>query len=420
VRPLHLICPLVLFTATLAACLGGSDKGDEDSPLGDEKSDSFFSPTSHGELIFGAPNRAEISDEALFHSWTFTLSGPAQISLRTEIEKNLDTVMYLYRREVGSTGGWGRFLEKNDDHEGELFSQIDLDASAGEYRVLVKGFKHSARGRFAVLGSCTGDGCPQQGACEEDEFGVLPDSGAFTRSCAGALVQLLATAGTSSATSDADSGQLCTLGPEMKRGVDLYRAYWEDVIGWQEFTGGEPVSFEVTHAELGAAAEIEVDLGLDEDAITFLFDSKDDLLMLLQHNQSPDVRWFCARPGEPSIQEPSCLPDMMLSMRHDAAAVLAQGTTTTTCGDSSDDALPLLVGDPVCEFTLGRGIADDAAVAAEFTSWRSRAGLLGAVVHLSAGGQQATYHLGTTFGDHTVIFAVTEAGASRLPCLELR
>lgn len=409
----------LLLAAALASCTAGGGKGDEDNPLGGDKADSFFSPTEHGQLVFGAPNQAAITDKELFHSWTFTLSGSAQVSIRTQIEKNLDTVMYLYRREPGATG-WGRYLRKNDDHDGELFSQIDLDAGAGEYRVLVKGFKQSMRGSFSVLGTCTGDGCPRPGECVADQFGTLPDAGDFSQSCADTLVRVLATPGTDRAMSSAAEADVCSLGAPMKRGVDLFRAYWDDLEGWNQFTGGDPVSFEVERSSLGAASEVFVDTDeFDEDAITFLFDQGDQLLMLLQHNQSPDLRWFCAAPGEAAVPEPSCLEDMLPALRHAQADVTDNGSATGTCADAAGASLPLLVGDPLCEFTRAHGIADDASVAIAYTTWRTGDGLLGAQVELSAGDADTTYLLGTTFGEHTVIFSATEGGTSTLPCLEL-
>ena len=409
----------LLLSAALSACAASGGKGDEDNPLGDGKADSFFSPTEHGQLVFGAPNQAAISPEELFHSWTFTLTGSAQLSIKTQIEKNLDTVMYLYRRQPGATS-WGRYLRKNDDHDGQLFSQIDVNAGAGEYRVVVKGFKQSMLGSFSVLGSCTGDGCPRPGECVADEFGTLPDAGDFTQSCANTLVEMLATPGTDHAMSSAAEADVCSLGAPMKRGVNLFRAYWDDLEGWNQFTGGEPVSFEVERSSLGAASEVFVDTDqFDEDAITFLFDQGDQLLMLLQHNQSPDLRWFCAAPGEAAVPEPSCLEDMLPTLRHAQADVTDTGSATGTCADATTASLPLLVGDPLCEFTAAHGIADDAPVSIGYTTWRTGDGLLGAQVELSAGAARTSYLLGTTFGEHTVIFSATEDGVSTLPCLEL-
>jgi hypothetical protein len=37
------------------------------------------------------------------------------------VTANLDTVMYLYRRDEGETT-WGRYLKRNDDHKRNIWS----------------------------------------------------------------------------------------------------------------------------------------------------------------------------------------------------------------------------------------------------------------------------------------------------------
>ncbi len=106
-------------------------------------------------------NDAEFSDDELFHSWTFELTADATISLRTQIDElseEPDTVMYLYRRDPGENN-WGQNIAKNDDHDGNLWSQIDIDVGAGEYRIKVKAYQLDMRGPFSVAASCMGDGC---------------------------------------------------------------------------------------------------------------------------------------------------------------------------------------------------------------------------------------------------------------------
>lgn len=144
------------------------DKGlEEDVPL-DGKLDSFRSPTDHGSIGFDAPVTAELTTDAGFHAWTFDLTAPASLTLRTGPEtvdgRTVDTVMYLYRE---GERGFGRALTSNDDAGGTLFSAISRQLEAGHYRVLVKGYSQLTRGHFSLTASCEGEGCapPYVSAC---------------------------------------------------------------------------------------------------------------------------------------------------------------------------------------------------------------------------------------------------------------
>lgn len=415
---------LCLLTATTTAAGTGCDagKGDEDNPLSDGKADSFFSPTEHGALLFGeVPNRAEISDEERFHAWTFELDGPATISLRTAISGNLDTVMYLYRRDLGSTASFGHFIEKNDDHDGQLFSQIDLDGEAGEYRVIVKGFKAAHRGPFAVVASCDGEGCPSAEACEAGKFAALPAAaGGLTADCANSLLATLSgAAGASGDTSLAES-EVCSLDQLGKRSVDLFRGYWDDLVGWEGFKDGEDdIGLEVTRTARGDGTEVLVDTDpFDEDAISFYFDAAGRLLMLYQHNQSPDAMTFCDASGDIAAPELGCTEDMRDALPH-AANSEKTGQGATDCAGAADGDFPPLVTDPVCEFTSRLGLADDAAVDVSYRTWSSENGLLGAEVTLESGGHRGTFYLGTTFVETTKVLASEVDGELAFDCLEL-
>lgn len=163
--------------AALAGCAveSGAAKGAEDGSFDDYeggKADSFYRPTEHGTLVFGIPQRAALTDEGLFHAWDFVLDGEGSVLLETAPE-SLDTVMYLYRRDPG-TERWGRYVARNDDSEGSLGSRIAEELDAGEYRVLVKGYKSQIRGELTLLGQCAGAGCATPAAsCDPDDVGVL-------------------------------------------------------------------------------------------------------------------------------------------------------------------------------------------------------------------------------------------------------
>jgi hypothetical protein len=409
---------VALSLATLAVgCEAG--KGGEDDPLVDGKADSFFKPTDHGTLTFGIRSRAEITEDERFHAWTFELDGPATFSIQSEIIGNLDTVMYLYRRDLGSAGSFGPFIDKNDDHDGNLFSRIEHEGDAGEYRIIVKGFKSAHRGPFAVFGECTGEGCPKAPACDADEIPALPESPDLTPACASGLIATLSGASGSAGSSAVAEDEVCELAAPAKAGVDLLRGYWQDVVGWEAFKDGAEIELEIEVSARGPGTEVTVDTDVfDEDAITALFDEAGKPALLFQHNQSPDSIAFCDRPGTIAAPDVSCVEDMLRAFTHTAASE-ETGEAVTDCASSRDGDLPVLVGDPVCEFTFAAGLPDDAPVAVEFRKWVSEQGLHGAEVTLEADGLTETFWLGTTFRDTTEIFASETAGGVSFGCLEL-
>jgi hypothetical protein len=407
-------------SSTLLGCV--AEKGGEENPLVDGKADSFFSPTPHGQLVFGAPNQAEITATEKFHSWTFTLRGDARLSIKTDVSTNLDTVMYLYRRDIGAGGTYGSFgayILKNDDHDGDIWSQLDFDGQEGEYRVIVKAFKAAQAGAFSVVGSCDGAGCPAAGACFSDEFDPLPDaSTTWSASCANDLLDAFTTrTGSTNSVSIAETA-VCTLDALGKRSVDLFRAYWDDLQGWDAFKDGElDISLDVETMKHGAFTEVRVDAPYDEDAITFTYGADGQLLSLYQDNQSPDVRTYCDGTGTIAAPDETCMELMRAALRHTAAETA--GTKTTTCATANDGSLPPLVDAPICEFTSKYSLSDTASVTVDYRTWQSEGGLLGAQVKLTSGSKSMTYTLGTTYRDTTEVFA-TKAGSSiSLSCYEL-
>jgi hypothetical protein len=405
-----------LLASSLLAC--ATDKGAEDDPLVDGKADSFYKPTPHGELAFGSPNQAEVTDAETFHSWTFTLTDDATISLKTDIQNNLDTVMYLYRRDAGSTASFGSYIEKNDDAETDsLYSQIDLEAGPGEYRIIVKPFKTAMRGEFEVNATCSGAGCPTAGTCVATQFGTLPTSRTMiSEGCATGLVDAMTTKSTSQNTTTTAETSVCTLNGLSKQSADLFRAYWDEMGGWDAFKDGDMVDLEVTTTKHGTATEVMVDTGFDEDAITFVYGPGDTLLSLFQHNQSPDSQVFCAQSGTIAAPDASCMEYMDNALVHKSAEMTGSGTTTY---DDANADLPPLVDSPVYEFTGRFSIASTTNVTYQYRTWESDAGLLGAIVTLSASGHTATYTVGTTFRDTTQIFASKVDGTFKMNCQEL-
>jgi hypothetical protein len=160
---------LILAAAlSLAACVEGEfDKGEEEEVPADGKLDSFARPTHHGELAFGDRPEATLTATERHHTWTFALTGEAAIHAFTGTSltsrSTVDTVLYLYRQRAD--GSWGPYLARNDDANGTLYSALRRNLTAGTYRVLVKGYSASTRGRFSVQVDCEGAGCAAPSTC---------------------------------------------------------------------------------------------------------------------------------------------------------------------------------------------------------------------------------------------------------------
>lgn len=136
------------------ACGQAVSKGEE-SPLPVEgAADSFRSPTHHGELTLGDPVASTLTADGQYHTWTFELSGLADVKLTTD--GAVDTVLYLYQ---WNGERWGRYRYRNDDYDGTKLSRIARSLGEGRYRALVKGYSDAEQGPFALLSTCTGEGC---------------------------------------------------------------------------------------------------------------------------------------------------------------------------------------------------------------------------------------------------------------------
>ena len=219
---------LATAVATLSGCVAGSDaKGEEDDIPLDGKDDSFVNPTAHGPLVFGIPSHAEFSDTEGFHSWTFTLTGDAQVDLRTALHTpNLDTVMYLYQR-TSPSASWGAYVARNDDaHADTAASQLASALAAGEYRVLIKAYKRTQRGAFSLASACTGAGCPPVEVCEAPVD--LPADTGYGGTCGDRVAAVFHTglvASTSSLALAAD--ERCTAPALQRTAIDYYLSYWD-------------------------------------------------------------------------------------------------------------------------------------------------------------------------------------------------
>ena len=398
-------------------------KGAEDDELIDGKMDSFYTPTMHGDLAFGTPNTATITSDERFHAWTFTLSGEASVELRTEVTNNLDTVMYLYRRADGASS-WGSYIAKNDDHGGNIWSQISKTLDGGEYRVVVKAFKAAMLGPFAVQGTCAGDGCPEQAACSSDPYPMRALTG-YAPSCAGKLHDVLTTPVTSQQSRSVAVGD-CSFGPQIKKAVDYYREYWDDMMGWADFADCgddqqclDEVMLDVGLTELGSGGALaDVDIGGDESAMTFVFDAGGDLLMYYQHNQSPDMGWACADAGEPSADQPGddCAAMTLAGVPHKPSGV------TSKTGETSVDTAEADIGAPakaaLVEFASQQQLDGAEIVQYSLSSWKSISDYDGVAVELTHGSVSAAYDVVSSDYGGTIVMQHDADGASFL-CKDL-
>lgn len=149
---------LSLFLAVACTAPAAKSETESDAPI-DGAFDSLRSPTELGELTLGERTVAELSRREQFLAWTFSLSDDATVSLFTADagEGEVDTVVYLYQE---GERGWGRYIQRNDDVDGSLFSRVTMELGAGRFRVVVKGYSSRTEGVFALDSTCYGPGCP--------------------------------------------------------------------------------------------------------------------------------------------------------------------------------------------------------------------------------------------------------------------
>jgi len=170
---MHKLLALLLSSATLLGCVT-DDRGEEfDPPTAEGKDDSQRSPTDHGVLAFNVAQTATISADAGFHAWQFDVTGDAQIDAWTTYallgQRRVDTVLYLYQQRAGVNGGpatWGPYIARNDNDGSRTYSRIKRTLGAGRYRLLVKGYAASTRGRFAIELGCNGSCTAPTEICE--------------------------------------------------------------------------------------------------------------------------------------------------------------------------------------------------------------------------------------------------------------
>ena len=411
----------------LAGCSGEdssstdtTDKGTEENAPVDGKADSFFNPTEHGDLTFGVPAQATFNEADHFHSWTFTLTGEADVAVSSPNDTpNLDTVMYLYRRDPGASS-WGRYVERNDDYDGNIWSRVSGTFEAGEYRVVVKAYKTALHGTFKLDGTCEGDGCPgnSSGNCPDIEAEVTTTD--VTQACVNTYASVLTSALLSESRYDIEYPQHCSLSGPERVAVEQYYAYWDGLVGWGDlvYEEDEVVSFEVAVQKLEKGSVVEVDFGGDEMALYYVFDENDALVMYYHSEQSPMAYWIC-NDGGPAIEEPDidCVSGAIHDMPHDTEdETVSDGTATVS---EARETLSFLSAFALDAYQNSTGIADDAAVTYEAHDWTpSEYGSVALVRFEAAGQPVVTYGVGGSESWAHIYWAQSD-GNTEMVCLQV-
>lgn len=426
-RSLCLVLGALVASFSFAGCSGepevvGDLKGEE-SPLPEDaaKDDSFRAPTEHGALTFGITAQGQLTDDAHYHAWDFTLTADATITLRTEpVSDNLDTVMYLYKRDVGTTA-WGRYKKRSDDFEDNIWSKFTYAGAAAEYRVLIKGYKTKLRGTFALHSECAGDGCPKAGG---DDVNSMPKGGDLNAGCVARLDTILHSSTMSgdgfSINYEKERGAITGIA---QKGVDFYAEYWQDIGYWEDMDWngeGHDLNVGVINTEDGGL--VSVDAGGDEDTITFVFDAASELVALYHSEQSPTISFFCAEDGSTTVEEPSefCFGAWLNYAPHnDDDTADLNGTATVKAVSDSDELNPMVAA-AVMHYANDGVVAEDTEITFHGMEWTSEEWGKGALVTLSADGSPSiTYETASDdYGTLWVLISTDAEGTTRFICDE--
>lgn len=359
---------LATVLATFAGCATDAAKGDEDQVPADGKLDSFQTPTEHGTLAFGVPSAATFTADQGFHSWTFALSATARVDLQTVLgAANLDTVMYLYKR-TSASGGWGAYIERNDDASDDTAaSRLDIELGAGEYRVLIKAYKQTQRGAFSLEGQCEGDGCPTGGDTCDAPLALDNDTG-FGGDCNATIAAIYGSGRvTASSAFSIAPADRCAAPALERKAVDYYLSYFGEFEPIED-----DVELEVETTQLAAGTQIDVTDGGDESAASMVFDADGELVLFYQHNQSPDLRFYCRAPSQPVEDLPNvedCISDLVISVPHAPDAETA--VDLTAAPNHLPTGLAAEVSGPIRHYASMHGTAASTSLTTQGATWET-------------------------------------------------
>ncbi len=401
--------------------------------------DSFANPTEHGELVFDIPNEAAFDDQHRFHSWVFTLTDQADVDLLTDLRTvNLDTKMYLYRWEIGATT-WGHNIANNDDHAGTLASRITRSLSAGDYRIKVKATKTQLRGHFAVLGYCSGDGCPTPigGQCDPNSPAVLPPATGLTASIPARLVSVLTTPKTSDYEVGFQFSERCDQVGLVSRSVDYFRSFWTQHFTWEEFAyfnENDTDAYLEAYVDVfgDGGAKVTINLAFYHPygtSLTFVYDADDKLVLLYRghdddnHNvmpQIPRTLWFGGELGEPTVDEPApdCVKETLWTLPRSETTDLEAGQGTHIPNDWYNEDLYSHLRAVSLLFVEEHGLVESDPVDYSFTRWRGAVDRWGNDIEFTAGAVATSYLASDSldFQDTARVLLRTEDGITSFVC----
>ncbi len=400
-----LTCVAVVLASILATAAGCSAVTDEDAASAEENLDAFGRPTEHGALGFDRSNDASFTEDQRFHAWTFTLTAPAQIALSTELRaQNLDTVAYLYKK---GAGGWGQYVATNDNSGGTLASRINGRFDAGEYMLKIKARHASMRGAFAVLGQCTGAGCPSANVTCAAPPAAFPSGGTVTTACAATMAAILTTPSGASPSAACDAKM-------SEAAAKYYEAYFRDMGDdvWEELNTDGIGEGGAHHP--GAGTVLNLDVGGDENAMSYVFDAQQRPMLYFQHNQSPAWEWSC-NGGDPIPEEEqpndTCIGAMLGHHTYGPSDV-REGNGTTFAGVATGTSPQIDAA--LAEY--GAGVPAGTALTFTYRAWKTQFDM-GAEVKIKAAGSAETAYVvvGSPGWGLTVALATT-AGKTKFVC----
>ncbi|MBW2462916.1 MAG: hypothetical protein JRH11_14785 [Deltaproteobacteria bacterium] len=395
---------LVGFTGCAATTLD-KDSGEEEAQPIEGKADGFRNPTEHGQLRLGnTASQAEITEDERFHAWNFSLSGDAEVTLTVgSRDRNLDTVAYLYHRDAPADN-WGRYIKRNDDADDTtLQSAITGDFGAGDYRVIVKGFKDKHRGSFSLGGECDGAGCVSSVPTTGIE---VPQETEFTEGCASILWESL----DASVVSEDSFGISPTATSGYDREVLIATAHYADLSDYADYLDPDDAldftfDVEITRTEKGTMVELAD--GGDESTTEYAFDADGNLIAYFVHNQSPWTGFYCGDGGAAAeYPDEECVISWMSGAPHDAGT---EETGRVAYGWGS--TVNALAAAAVAVYVESELEGVDGAIDIEFREWESYEGYqAGSYLLTARGGVAVEYAVVERWDGPVVIFASSENG----------
>lgn len=386
----------LLFAGTLGAAACSSDVGSDES----FHTDSFSTPTEHGELTFGTvPNAARFNDQERFHSWTFSLSDSAALDLKINLkEVNLDTVLYLYRRDT-ETGNWGSYIKKNDNFDGELWSRVQGDFKAGEYRVKVKATHVRMVGGFEIEAACSGAGCPETpgGACEaEIQHG-------YTASCGGRIMDVLSSDPIGENMYSYKYSDRCALGGPEAMSISHYHDQWTEWSDWEDVAYEDEVNVSVSKLDKGTI--VEIDLGGDEDTFYYVWDANDELLYYHHSEQSSTTYYTCVQEGDATVTEPDTEECGGALIYYAPSGPSYETTNGTTSSDAAVTDVGELAAHGVKRFVTALGLSNTDSIGYELEKFEESE-----ILTVTANDTSTQMVLANRWGYDPMILTETPAG----------